>query len=187
MKSRWTVRVLQAVLWMFLLLCLVGLKTAKSPQPSLPLQSVPSAWLANLPAGSRLVPPTVSTSLLLLVYWASWSQPAREQLLWVDRLWHAYRGLGLSVMLVSLDTDLAPVQQFLQEQHLGFPVQLAPPQALAGEHLAGIPTVYLLAAGGRRIKKYEGLITRPLVEAAVQDQLGRPELPPIWNEKVLAR
>lgn len=55
-------------------------------------------------------------------FWATWCDPCRDQLPFLDRLSAKYGARGLSVYGVSFDEDRAALERFLGETHLSFTV-----------------------------------------------------------------
>lgn len=55
-------------------------------------------------------------------FWATWCDPCRDQLPFLDRLSAEYGSRGLSVYAVSFDEDRAAVERFLAESPLSFTV-----------------------------------------------------------------
>jgi cytochrome c biogenesis protein CcmG, thiol:disulfide interchange protein DsbE len=55
-------------------------------------------------------------------FWATWCDPCRDQLPFLDRLSAKYGARGLSVYGVSFDEDRGALERFLAETHLSFTV-----------------------------------------------------------------
>jgi cytochrome c biogenesis protein CcmG, thiol:disulfide interchange protein DsbE len=53
-------------------------------------------------------------------FWATWCDPCRDQLPFLDRLNATYGARGLSVYAVSFDEDRSAVERFLSEKHPSF-------------------------------------------------------------------
>jgi thiol-disulfide isomerase/thioredoxin len=55
-------------------------------------------------------------------FWATWCDPCRDQLPFLDRLSATYGPKGLSIYAVSFDEDRSAVERFLSEKHPSFTV-----------------------------------------------------------------
>jgi thiol-disulfide isomerase/thioredoxin len=55
-------------------------------------------------------------------FWATWCEPCREQLPFLERLAEKYRGAGVQVYGVSFDEDRAAVEEFLARTPVKFPI-----------------------------------------------------------------
>jgi thiol-disulfide isomerase/thioredoxin len=65
------------------------------------------------PGGARLA---------VIDFWATWCEPCREQLPFLERLAETYRESGLAVWAVSFDEDRAAVDEFVGRTSLELPV-----------------------------------------------------------------
>lgn len=84
-------------------------------------------------------------------FWATWCDPCRDQLPFLDRLSLAYASQGLRVYAVSFDEDRAALEQFLDDQPVSFPVLWDKGGAALSERLevTRLPTTLLLDRAGR--------------------------------------
>jgi cytochrome c biogenesis protein CcmG/thiol:disulfide interchange protein DsbE len=55
-------------------------------------------------------------------FWATWCEPCREQLPFLEQLAAEYRGAGVEVYGVSFDEDRSAVEEFLARTPLRFPI-----------------------------------------------------------------
>ncbi len=88
--------------------------------------------------------------VVLLDVWASWCEPCRESLPALQSLANTYDEKGLSVLTVSIDTNLEALESFISEVSLALPVWHDP----SGKRLSSVfrfsqaPTSYVLDRSG---------------------------------------
>lgn len=84
-------------------------------------------------------------------FWATWCDPCRDQLPFLDRLSIAYAGQGLRVYAVSFDEDRGALERFLDEAPVSFPVLWDKGGEALSERLevTRLPTTLLLDREGR--------------------------------------
>lgn len=87
---------------------------------------------------------------VLLNFWATWCPPCRREMPSMEQAYREYRGRGLEILAVSIDTGGADaVQAFVQELNLTFPALLDPDMAVLRTYrLGGIPGSFLIDRRG---------------------------------------
>jgi thiol-disulfide isomerase/thioredoxin len=119
--------------------------------------------------------------VVLVNFWATWCVPCREEYPDLTRLEKAYRGKGLAVLGVSIDSakDLAAVDKFLAKMQPGFPNYR---KASGGDDQVFIesvdkdwggelPFTVLYARDGRKAKVLSGKQSYETFESAVKAAL----------------
>jgi thiol-disulfide isomerase/thioredoxin len=119
--------------------------------------------------------------VVLVNFWATWCVPCREEYPDLTRLEKAYRGKGLSVVGISIDSakDLAAVDKFLAKMKPDFPNYR---KASGGDDQIFIesvdkgwggelPFTVLYARDGKKAKVLSGKQSYDTFEAAVKEQL----------------
>jgi thiol-disulfide isomerase/thioredoxin len=83
-------------------------------------------------------------------FWATWCEPCREQLPFLDRLQDAYRDRGVRVVAVAFDEDRDALEEFLARTPVRFPVLWDKGGATLADRLAvtRLPTTLVLDADG---------------------------------------
>jgi thiol-disulfide isomerase/thioredoxin len=122
-------------------------------------------------------------------FWASWCDPCRDQLPFLDRLARAYEADGLSVYAVSFDEDRAALERFLEEAPVSFPVMWDKGGATLSERFAvtRLPTTLLVDRAGvvREVhlgyapeegRKVEDAVRRLLAEPSATEPSASPRV-----------
>lgn len=138
-----------------------------------PCSAARLGWIWRLAAVAFLVssivraqPPAVSDisllkplagQVILLDFWASWCEPCRKSLPWMDELQKQYGHSGLVVIAVNLDRERALAEQFLQKTPVNLRIEYDP-----GGHLAqsfevrAMPTSLLFDRNGAVRHRHQG-------------------------------
>ncbi len=95
--------------------------------------------------------------LVLLSFWATWCAPCREEMPQFSQWQHKYGARGFQVIGVSMDDNVESAQEFLKQHPVSYPIVMG--DARLGQSFGGVlglPTSYLIDAGGRIVARYQG-------------------------------
>ncbi len=144
-------------------LCLVGLALLLALAPgAAPAGHVepavghraPDFTLPDLHGRPVQLSKVLRTKAVFLNFWATWCVPCREEMPMMERAYREYRGHGLEMLAVSLDSGpkdavVREVSKFMAELGLSFPALLDPEWEAARRYrLFGIPTTVLVDRRG---------------------------------------
>ena len=124
----------------------------------------------------------LSGSPVLVNVWATWCEPCRRELPYLQSLHEAYSSDGLRVVGASIDAadDSLLVKNFASNMGMTYDIWLDPnDKATFAFRMIGVPETVLLDPDGAVIKQWRGPIEPGMgVETLIEDALGiRPEQP----------
>ena len=105
-----------------LLAACAGCATAKPPARTPALLGRPVQLALSDMTGRRVDVAADDGKVRIIDFWATWCEPCREALPFLDSLWREQGARGLSVYAVTVDEDPSQIRAFLQQVPVGFPV-----------------------------------------------------------------
>lgn len=123
---------------------------ARPVPPASPLVGKPVDVTAETLDGAEVRVAAHEGKVRIVDFWASWCDPCRDQLPFLDRLARTYGAEGLYVYAVSFDEDRAALEAFLHETPVSFAVLWDKGGAALSERLAvtRLPTTLLVDRAG---------------------------------------
>jgi peroxiredoxin len=115
--------------------------------------------------------------VVLLNFWATWCKPCEEEMPGMERLHRKFRGRGLAILAISMDSDgAAAVRPFVQKHRLTFPVGLDPKMTMSAPYgIWALPVTFVIDRGGRRVlvangpRRWDSPAAEALVEAMLKE------------------
>jgi cytochrome c biogenesis protein CcmG/thiol:disulfide interchange protein DsbE len=133
-------------------------------------KTYPSLALENMQGKKEAIPLKAKGKTNLVVYWATWCIPCREEVPALNQLQKKYKAKGFSVRGVSADQNgWKVIKPFLKTVKMNYPVYLASDKALnAFGEIDALPAMFLIDSQGRVAKRYVGAQDMKKVEKDVQ-------------------
>lgn len=138
---------------------------------SVPSQAEQGFWHLILKRvdGTDLPMSSFSSKPLLLNFWATWCPPCVEELPLLSDFYLKNQSKSWQVLGIAVDKKV-PVERFLSQMPLPFPVVLAGASGLSlsqslGNSQGGLPFSVLFTAQGKVIRHKIGKLTAPDLEA----------------------
>jgi thiol-disulfide isomerase/thioredoxin len=127
--------------------------------------AVDDFWALELPtpSGATLGVKAFQGRPLLVNFWASWCPPCVKEMPDLDRFAKDFAGQGWQVLGIAID-QAEPVQRFLQQTPVSFPIVLAGNEGLSwvrrmGNPGGGLPFSVQLGPDGRIARRKVGATT----------------------------
>lgn len=97
--------------------------------------------------------------VVVLNFWATWCQPCVEEAPSLEKFSAEMQPLGVTVIGVSVDEDVAALQKFVADYRLSFPIARDPGGSLAAHFgTFKFPETYIIDRNGRVAEKIIGAI-----------------------------
>lgn len=114
-------------------------------------------------------------SVVLLNFWATWCEPCRTEIPYLQKIADKHAKAGLVVFGINLDDgETAVVDKFIEEYKMQFPV-LIPPADSPFRQLSELPTTLLIDREGRLVKRYTGAVPEAELEKDVAEIVREPK------------
>ncbi len=95
--------------------------------------------------------------LVFLNFWATWCPPCRDEMPSMERLHQLMKGRPFKMLAVSLDTDAATANRYIQENGFTFTTLNDHQQKTAALYrTTGVPETFLISAEGTLLLKVIG-------------------------------
>ena len=86
---------------------------------------------------------------VLIKFWASYCNPCRGEMPYIQEIYEAWSDKGLVVLTINIGESPSQVEKFMESQQLSLPVLLDTKQATAREYnMRGIPTTFFIDKDG---------------------------------------
>jgi thiol-disulfide isomerase/thioredoxin len=119
-------------------------------------QPAPQFMLPDL-NGKQVRLKDFSNKVLIVDFWATWCGPCREEIPHLNKLYEDYRGKGLEIVGISMDTDEpANIKKFTRDFRMEYTVVIGNGDVAQDFGLLGYPTTIIIDRKGNIIKKYTG-------------------------------
>lgn len=109
------------------------------------------------PAAEHFDLASVSGSVVLVNFWATWCEPCEREMPAMERLYQQLRGEDFELVAVAIDENEADVQEFQDRYRLSFPIALDLDQSVYQSYQTmGVPESLLLDREGQIVERYVG-------------------------------
>jgi peroxiredoxin len=85
---------------------------------------------------------------VVIVFFGTWSEEAREQIVQVSKLQNVFQDQGLAIFGITAETDPAQVKRFAAQNGVEFPLLIAGSEVMQLYEVGGIPDTYCITRCG---------------------------------------
>lgn len=109
---------------------------------------------------------------VLVTFWATWCPPCVKEMGELQQLYERYRGQGLEIIAISVNTERAQVDEFVKARGLTYPMAMSVPRhnEVFGPMLFP-PRLFLIDPGGKVALSHWGPVRFEALEATVKGML----------------
>jgi cytochrome c biogenesis protein CcmG/thiol:disulfide interchange protein DsbE len=131
---------------------------SRQPAPPQVGEAAPDFTLPTL-TGQSISLRDYRRSVVVVNFWATWCPPCVEEMPSLNEFAERGRGLGVTVIGVSVDQDRAALEQFVAHARLSFPIARDPEQAVAARYgTFKFPESYVIDSEGRIARRIIGAL-----------------------------
>jgi thiol-disulfide isomerase/thioredoxin len=108
---------------------------------------------------------------VLVNYWATWCPPCRKELPELEIFHTGSEGRAVVLGVNMEEIDLEPLNAFVEDQFLSFPILLAGAQPEPQDRIGpvpGLPTSYLISPEGKVVAKQTGPVTAEAIQKFIE-------------------
>ncbi len=136
------------------------------------------AWELKDLEGKTVRSSDLQGKVVLLNFWATWCPPCREEIPDLVALQNQYKEQGLVIVGISLDqTGPETVKRFADRMKINYPVVMGNQEvAAAYGGIQAIPTTVFINRDGKIAGKYEGGVTKEMLEPPLKPLLQKTNL-----------
>jgi len=141
-----------------------------APSPGMAAVAMPAFALPSVVDGKVVSSDSFKNQVLLVIFFATWCPPCRQEIPTLMELHRQYEARGFSVIGLSVDEG-GPriVARLMKQEKINYPVLMADrATARAFGGIAGIPTSFLVNRKGHVVKKYPGYVPHDLLARDIE-------------------
>jgi peroxiredoxin len=143
----------------FLLFTSKGFPENPSPYAieSLSGQKAPDFTLKDLD-GKSVTLASHRGKVVILVFWASWCPPCKDELQSLNKLYGMYKNKGLVILAVSSDRSLSTVKDFIAQNPVTYPILFDEKLSISRDLYKAfmVPTTFVIDRRGTIFRKHFG-------------------------------
>ena len=121
------------------------------------------------PDGERIRLSDLRGQGVLINFWATWCGPCRAEMPTLQAIYDQQKARGFTIVGINLREPARPIQRFMQELGLTFPVALDPEGSVAARYQAiNIPASFFVDRDGIIRARYLGPMSRQVMDASLE-------------------
>jgi len=150
------------------------------PQPIEPADTYEKAPMfqgTNLVDGSQISLKDYEGYVLIIDFWASWCPPCKKEIPGFIDLHKKYKDKKFAVIGISLDKGKSPVEKFVSDQKVNYPVMMGTKQIISdyekamGQPIRSIPTTAIINRAGGIVSVHIGFVEKEKFDEEISNLL----------------
>ena len=114
---------------------------------------------------------------VLVNYWATWCPPCRKELPELEMFHVGAKGKAVVLAVNMEEIEAQPLQEFLKDQFLSYPILVAGPRPSKEQRVGpvpALPTSYLVSPQGKVVARQVGSITAEAIRSFIDSYEKQP-------------
>jgi thiol-disulfide isomerase/thioredoxin len=149
----------------------VSTESADQPKESEAREAIPSAVFSDI-NGKKIRTEDLRGKLTLVVYWATWCPPCRQEIPTLVEVRKKYSSRSLEMLAVSQDEEIQTLRNFLTKDKLGQTINYTVVHGISYTKPFGLkpllPTIMFVDKDGIIIGTHEGMASEKSLSEAIE-------------------
>ena len=109
--------------------------------------------------------------MLVINYWATWCAPCVQEFPGIVALRNQFPEKDLTIIGISVDNNVRPVENFIAQHKVNFPIYLDNREISTMLSISSIPRTVIYDRSGKKVLDHLGIISEDSVRHLVQELL----------------
>lgn len=109
--------------------------------------------------------------VLIINYWATWCAPCVQEFPGIVALRNQFPEKDLTIIGISVDNNVRPVENFIAQHKVNFPIYLDNREISTMLSISSIPRTVIYDRSGKKVLDHLGIISEDSVRHLVQELL----------------
>ncbi|MEW6185716.1 MAG: TlpA disulfide reductase family protein [Thermodesulfobacteriota bacterium] len=117
--------------------------------------------------------------VVLVNFFATWCPPCRQEIPELIKIFKENNKRGLAMVGISMDTDEFPhvIKNFTKKMKIPYPILIGNEEVAYHYRVMGIPATFLIDKEGKIYQRFDGLVSKDLLEKTIKELLSAKSQP----------